>query len=261
MSYSEMLSMMIERSGLTLKNIAEKCNELGVKIDQSYISKLKTGKLPPASDEVNEAIAKVCDYTMTEELLYEAYLEKAPDYIRAFIKNLIKTTREIIITSYRNDLSEKEYAMLEVHYNRLSDLEFSKHLSQHTYNSGVNIGLPNEAGFGEIKKNDSSSPSEYILEMEDDSMEPTIPKGSIIRCDKKAKVKTGDIVVAVSTYDRSEGFIRRYYPMDDDHEYDLGIDQEIIFTSDNPKYKPIVEKIIDVEIVSKVISITSTTNL
>ena len=257
MSYSEMLSKMIEESGLTLKVIAEKCNEFGVKIDQSYISKLKTGKLPPASDEVNEAIAKVCDSTMIEELLYEAYLEKAPDHIRAFIKNLVKTTKEIIVTSFRNKVSEKEYAMLEVYYNRLSDIKFSKHLSQHTYNSGVNIELPNEVGLSEEHENDSFTPNEYILEMEDDSMEPTIPKGSIVRCDKSAHIKPGDIVVAVYRFDKSEGFIKRYYPMD----YEPGIDQEIIFTSDNPNYNPIIENIIDVEIVSKVISITSTTNL
>ncbi|WP_186380470.1 hypothetical protein [Brevibacillus brevis] len=49
--------------------------------------------------------------------------------------------------------------------------------------------------------------------------------------------------------------------MDDDPEFNFGIDQEIIFTSDNPKYKPIIEKIIDVEIMSNVVSITTATNL
>ncbi|MBH0329956.1 hypothetical protein ABH14_09080 [Brevibacillus brevis] len=261
MGYSEMLSKMIEESGLTLKVIAEKCNEFGVKIDQSYISKLKTGKLPPASDEVNEAIAKVCDSSMIEELLYEAYLEKAPDYISTFIKNLVKTTKEIIVTSYRNKVSEKEYAMLEVYYNQLSDLKFSKHLSQHTYNSGLNIGLPNEVALNEEHEGESITPNEYILEMEDDSMDPTIPKGSIVRCDKTAQIKPGDIVVAVSRFDKSEGFIKRYYPMDYEPGFDPGIDREIIFTSDNPNYRPIIENIVDIEVVSKVISITSTTNL
>lgn len=47
MSYSEMLSQIIEESELSLRQISKRCADLDLNITPSYISQLKNGKLPP----------------------------------------------------------------------------------------------------------------------------------------------------------------------------------------------------------------------
>ena len=62
----------------------------GVSINPSYISKLRTGKQPPASDDVNIAIAKACGFEkQIEDFLFEAYLEKSPEYIKIYYLKLL----------------------------------------------------------------------------------------------------------------------------------------------------------------------------
>lgn len=48
MTYAEMLSDIIKKSELSLRQIAKRCEDLNLKIAPSYISQLKNGKLPPA---------------------------------------------------------------------------------------------------------------------------------------------------------------------------------------------------------------------
>lgn len=72
-----MLSFLIKTSGKNLREIANKCRLHGVTVDASYLSKLQTGKKPPASDKLNKVFAIVLngDY---EALTIAAYREKIP---------------------------------------------------------------------------------------------------------------------------------------------------------------------------------------
>lgn len=82
MRYSELLSKYIEQSGMTMADIAKKINDMGVKIERSYISMLKNNKTKnPASEEINIAIAEVTGGDK-EQLLMAAYLDKAPEKVR-----------------------------------------------------------------------------------------------------------------------------------------------------------------------------------
>ncbi len=78
MTYQKMLEEGLIRSGLTLRKAADLIRkESGMRIDHSYLSKLKSGTKPPASDGLNEAIAKVLNLDSVE-LKVAAYCEKIP---------------------------------------------------------------------------------------------------------------------------------------------------------------------------------------
>ncbi|MHA7963581.1 hypothetical protein ACX93W_05490 [Paenibacillus sp. CAU 1782] len=92
MRYSNILSDAIISSGWTYGQIADKCEKRGGKISRSYISKLCTGHMPPASDEVNkiltEVLAPVSDITYTQ-LAVAKYKEVVPkDIIEALVAGM-----------------------------------------------------------------------------------------------------------------------------------------------------------------------------
>ena len=77
MTYREAIREAIKNSGKSLSFIARKCFMEGVDISPSYISKLQTGKLQPASDRMNAVLAKVLNLDF-DELQVLAYKEKVP---------------------------------------------------------------------------------------------------------------------------------------------------------------------------------------
>lgn len=77
MSYQEMIKRAITNSGKSLSFISRKCFEEGVDVSPSYLSKLQGGKMSPASDKVNNVLAKVLNID-SEKLLVAAYKEKVP---------------------------------------------------------------------------------------------------------------------------------------------------------------------------------------
>ncbi|WP_052091949.1 helix-turn-helix domain-containing protein [Paenibacillus sp. FSL H7-0357] len=81
MKYSELLSKYIEESGLSLGEIAIRLSNKNIKIDRSYISKLKNGNKPPASEDVTRALAEVTGGD-TDALLLAGHIEKAPEEIK-----------------------------------------------------------------------------------------------------------------------------------------------------------------------------------
>ncbi|UFU00333.1 hypothetical protein KO561_05120 [Radiobacillus kanasensis] len=81
MNYSELLRSFISSSGLSLSKISLLLKERGFSTDKGYLSKLQNGKIPPAGEELNRAIAEITGGD-PEELITVAYLEKAPDNIK-----------------------------------------------------------------------------------------------------------------------------------------------------------------------------------
>jgi SOS-response transcriptional repressor LexA len=243
MSYSKTLSQMIEKSGLTLKAIADHCNQMGVKIDQSYISKLKTGKLPPASDDVNEALAKVCGGDL-EEFSYEAYLEKAPLFMKENIKQLIAAHKELHFSNLKSsfdEIPEEDLQRIESDINNMTDIEIFRLTKK------INDDLPNlKAELYSMKKKINGEIDEYQtypiygVTMNDDSMEPRIPKGANLGLVGLEHLKSGDIVIA--KIDDNSFVIRRC----------LFIDEKIVLLSEKLNYDPIIAADESIELVGKV---------
>jgi transcriptional regulator with XRE-family HTH domain len=78
LKYSVLLSNAIQDKNYSLSDLANKLEEFDVKIDKGYLSKLRSGTKSPASDRVNEALAKVLNIDPLE-LRIAAYKEKIPD--------------------------------------------------------------------------------------------------------------------------------------------------------------------------------------
>lgn len=76
MSYAGLLNEYIQKSGLSIGEIARKVNASGVKIDKSYISKLKNEDSNPPSDEISLALAEVTGGD-PDKLIWAAMIDKS----------------------------------------------------------------------------------------------------------------------------------------------------------------------------------------
>lgn len=97
MNYSELLKKYIENSGLTLSQIETKLREKGLATNKAYISKLQNGKLPPAGDEINKALAEVLEGDK-EELILFSYVEKAP-ILKEVIDTLFDSFKQMLLSN------------------------------------------------------------------------------------------------------------------------------------------------------------------
>lgn len=88
MTYSELINEYIEKSGLSLGDIAKKMTEKGIKIDRSYISMLRNNKTKnPASEDVNRAFAEVTGGD-PEKLVFASFIDRAPESIKVVLENV-----------------------------------------------------------------------------------------------------------------------------------------------------------------------------
>jgi repressor LexA len=71
--YSSLLSELIDRSGLSLTEIAARTEKHGQKMTTSYLSKLKNGKMPPPSFKMSIALALSLD--VEPEILLSAGIQ------------------------------------------------------------------------------------------------------------------------------------------------------------------------------------------
>lgn len=85
MNYADLLKSYIKQSPYTLDELSEKLEKRGISASLQYLSRLQNGKNPPASDELNRAIAEITGGD-PEELIFAAYLEKVPDELKDYLK-------------------------------------------------------------------------------------------------------------------------------------------------------------------------------
>ena len=242
LSYHETLSRIIKNSGLTLRDLSEKCKEeYNLRIDPSYLSKLQSGKQSPASDEVNITIAKVCDADV-EELLFEAYMEKAPDSIKLFMKNMINYFRKMTIAMSKAQVPKEIAETYEKIINDTPSWEFVKVMLNEE-----SLKLPEQDGTIFYESDNPEHKNILIaanpllnIPMPDNSMEPIIPQGAALQLGEVDEIEENDIVLAV--IDGKDSVVRRYVLVED----------KIILIAENTKFKPIITDKESVVIVGKV---------
>ncbi|MBW7474327.1 hypothetical protein K0T92_06190 [Paenibacillus oenotherae] len=103
--YAKLLSSYIKTSGKTLKEISKELyEEKNLSIDSSYISKIKTGKKPPASEDVNRALAEVL-YGNPNKLVFAGYIEKAPNDVQETFSEIDQMVDQILQSLVFNSTS------------------------------------------------------------------------------------------------------------------------------------------------------------
>lgn len=243
--YSILLNNIIVESGLTAKEVVEKCNKLGNGIDTTRLSKLQNGKLPAPSEKVSRDIAKVCNAD-DRLLVLEGYLEKAPkEIIEAFASIKYMTTVSALQT-FENTFDEKILDQLEKEMEKQPLSEFIVSLID---NKAADITIDNE----KIEINIEEDNFNFVLnnpcalKVKDNSMYPTIPENAEITLKIQEQYSDGDIIaIKVKNH---EDFIVRYA---------LFKDTSIVLTSLNPRdFEKLEYKTKDITILGKVIKVTT----
>lgn len=134
MNYANMLDQLIGKSQLSLRQISKRCGDLNITITPSYISQLKNGKLPPPTAEVSMALAKACDSKNESQLIFQGYMEKAPDVIKEYMlasSELNKVMLEALCKTQNDDAMTQDMKTVLKSMDILSTLELSsKYISK-----------------------------------------------------------------------------------------------------------------------------------
>lgn len=125
MTYRERLNNLITNSGMTNKEVSDKCSEFGVNITANYIGILRTQDRKIASDEVSMAIAEICNAEYKEILVIHAALERAPAAINDFLGRLYSNTIGFAATAF-----DKIYASIPEALRDQVKANFDKNLPQ-----------------------------------------------------------------------------------------------------------------------------------
>ncbi|MBQ3122751.1 MAG: hypothetical protein IJC14_01200 [Firmicutes bacterium] len=212
MNYAEMLDSIIVKSNLSLRQIAKRCAELDLSITPSYISQLKNGKLPPPTPEVSMILAKACNSNEESKLIFQGYMEKAPEVIKQYMlasSELNKVMLEALYKSENNghmaDEAKEYLKKLDV----LSTIEMS---SQYIKDGQISLSpdlakkITLESGGVTEDKNMLS------LFLSEPGMTPTIPVHSFIHImpTRTDLLKPRDII-AFYPFGKKQAILRRVY--------------------------------------------------
>lgn len=83
MNYAELLKSYIKNSRYTLEEISDALLKSKHSASVQYLSRLQNGKNPPASEELNKALADITGGD-PKRLVWAAYIEKAPEDMKGF---------------------------------------------------------------------------------------------------------------------------------------------------------------------------------
>lgn len=89
--YANILTDAIISAGFTYQQIVDMCKTQGLNISKSYISKIASGHLPPASDRINKVLVKVLEHKSDltyESLIIAKYKEIIPNDVLEILKKV-----------------------------------------------------------------------------------------------------------------------------------------------------------------------------
>lgn len=215
MSYSQMLSEIIEESGLSLRQISRRCSDLELNITPSYISQLKNGKLPPPSEEVSLVLAKVCGSKNQAKLVFQGYIEKAPQLVREYMLASSALNKIMLQTLCQTDNNGPLSSELKKHIEAmdvLSTLDLtSRFVNAQTSSAARDLIRDITLASGEAVKSDALG---QMINMfaSDDSMSPLIPSHAYLYIlpTKKELLKNRD-VIAIHPEGRKIPTLRRLF--------------------------------------------------
>ena len=248
MSYAEMLDAIISESELSLRQISKLCTQFDVTITPSYISQLKNGKLPPPSPEVSLALAKVCTSKNQSQLVFQGYMEKAPEVIKEYMlasSQLNRIMLESLCKSENNTMSKESLDYLK-NLDILSTLEMSSRYisTDNSLNASDLIREITLSSGGVSKIQAQGDMINFFLG--DTSMSPTIPVHSYIYIlpTKLELLKERDII-AFYPNNRKQATLRKIF---------YSNDKILLIPEDKTFQIYIIDNFDDIDYLGKVVS-------
>lgn len=207
MPYSRLLKQVIADSGYTNKELLQKCTEEGVKIDKAYLSKLSNGKVPPPSEEVSRAIARICG--VDESLLViEGYVDKAPEEVRNFFEIIKFTALTATTKLLQNNIPEQVFKELRNYISKEPIANFILQITQNDISS-MQFDFADTEVF-KLQDNDMkitlNEPVSILIK--DNSMFPALEQNSKVTLRLKEIYNDGDLLL-IKVKDE-ENLIARY---------------------------------------------------
>jgi transcriptional regulator with XRE-family HTH domain len=213
MGYAEMLDEIISESELSLRQISKLCTQFNISITPSYISQLKNGKLPPPSPEVSLALAKVCNSKKQAQLVFQGYMEKAPDVIREYMLASSQLNRIMLESLCKADNNTMPREALD--YLKNLDVLSTLEMSSRYIGSDSNLNSPDLireitlSSGGVVKVQAQGDMINFFLG--DTSMSPTIPVHSYsIFATRLELLKERDII-ALYPNNRKQPTLRKIF--------------------------------------------------
>lgn len=240
MPYSKLLKKIIAESGLTSKEVINKCHESGRKIDKAYLSKLLNNKVPAPSEDLSRMIANICNAD-ERRLVLEGYIDKAPNEIKEIFVSLKLMITAAALAAYDNVVPEETIKEIKETFEKepLSDFIFSLIDNQ-------NVSIDSEKDLFNIKSENEKitailkNPLAFIIS--DNAMSPIIPENSEVILKIQDTYENGDILLLKLKDD--DKLIARYTLFDSD---------KVVLTSlDNKNYPKIICNKKDIIIFGKI---------
>lgn len=249
MTYAKMLDEIITESELSLRQISKLCAQFDITITPSYISQLKNGKLPPPSPEVSLALAKVCGSKNQSQLVFQGYMEKAPDVIKEYMlasSELNRIMLESLCKADQNSSMSQESLEYLRNLDVLSTLEMSsKYIDPNNRIDPAELIKEITLSSGGVSKIQAQGDMINFF-LGDTSMSPLIPVHSYIYIlpTKQELLKERD-VIALYPNNRKQATLRRIFFSDN----------KILLIPEDKTYQIfIVESFEDIDYLGKVVS-------
>ena len=248
MSYAEMLDAIISESELSLRQISKLCTQFDISITPSYISQLKNGKLPPPSPEVSLALAKVCNSKHQSQLVFQGYMEKAPEVIKEYMlasSQLNRIMLESLCKAETNTISKESLDYLK-NLDILSTLEMSsRYISKDNSLNASDLIREITLSSGGVSKIQAQGDMINFF-LGDTSMSPTIPVHSYIYIlpTKLELLKERDII-AFYPNNRKQATLRRVF---------FSNDKILLIPEDKTFQIYIIDNFEDIDYLGKVVS-------
>lgn len=248
MSYAQMLDAIISESELSLRQISKLCTQFDITITPSYISQLKNGKLPPPSPEVSLALAKVCSSKNQSQLVFQGYMEKAPEVIKEYMlasSQLNRIMLESLCKSETTTISKESLDYLK-NLDILSTLEMSsRYISKDNSLNATDLIREITLSSGGVSKIQAQGDMINFF-LGDTSMSPTIPVHSYIYIlpTKLELLKERDII-AFYPNNRKQATLRRVF---------FSNDKILLIPEDKTFQIYIIDNFEDIDYLGKVVS-------
>ncbi|MEG0692292.1 MAG: S24 family peptidase [Oscillospiraceae bacterium] len=206
MKYAELLDKLIQESGLTAKDISDKCREQGIEVTPSYISLLRNkekNRIP--SNEVSTALAIALGKN-ENYLLLEGYMDSAPEILKYTVKAMYKNIVTMGIMALQIPVNQEQINEM-VEQQPMAEIIIS-------INENMNVDQ-NINDLNDMMSSMEALPS-MLLPARDDAMSPTICKGDEVSIERQEAYASGDMVAVATDMDMESVICRKMHQLNDE---------------------------------------------